>query len=259
MNYKVYAIQFASREKESSQHFYAGLDPNNNGSMPISYYIWVAVSDENIIVIDTGFSKEGAKARGRTFKLDPIKLLKNINVDSDSVSHVIITHMHWDHIGNCNKFTNAKFVLQEDEMNFWTGKYAFRKGYKRFIQLKEVKNLLEENAKGNIYFVNGTEEILPGITVYKVGGHSPGLQVVKIKTDKGNLVLASDSSHFYQNIQEDIPFPIVHNLADMYNGFDLIRTLTSNPNLIIPGHDPEVMNKFEPINSYMKDHIVRLA
>lgn len=257
--YKVYAIQYASREKTSSENFLLGLDPNHNAPMIISYYIWVAVSEKNIIVVDTGFSENGAKSRGRAYEHNPVEILESMGIKSDLVSHVIITHMHWDHIGNCQSFKNAKYILQEDEMSFWTGKHAFRSGYSRFVQTEEIVYLLEENSKGNIHFIDGIEKFLPGITVYKVGGHTPGSQIVKINTKKGDLVLASDASHFYQNINRDIPFPIVHNLSEMYDSFDLIKSLAHDNNLIIPGHDPHVMEKFDSVNANLDRKVVRLA
>ena len=68
--------------------------------------------------------------------------------------------------------------------------------------------------------------------------------MVRVETEKGNVVLASDATHFYANLEEDRPFSIVHNLSRMYGAFDLVRSLADAPALVVPGHDPRVMQRF---------------
>jgi glyoxylase-like metal-dependent hydrolase (beta-lactamase superfamily II) len=59
-------------------------------------------------------------------------------------------------------------------------------------------------------------------------------------------VLASDASHFYANIEQERPFPIVADVHAMLEGYDRLRELASEPRLLVPGHDPEVMRRFKP-------------
>jgi glyoxylase-like metal-dependent hydrolase (beta-lactamase superfamily II) len=75
---------------------------------------------------------------------------------------------------------------------------------------------------------------VPGVEVYRAGGHSAGLQIVRVETEKGKFVLASDATHFYANLEEDRPFSIVHNLSRMYGAFDLARSLTDSPAHVVP-------------------------
>ena len=55
---------------------------------------------------------------------------------------------------------------------------------------------------GRVIFHDGDGEVAPGITVHKIGGHSRGLQCVRVMTAGGPVVLASDSSHFYENFEK---------------------------------------------------------
>jgi glyoxylase-like metal-dependent hydrolase (beta-lactamase superfamily II) len=81
--------------------------------------------------------------------------------------------------------------------------------------------------------------------VHCIGGHSRGLQAVRVRTASGWLCLASDAAHYYENVFARKPFPIVVDLQNMLEGFDRIQALASHRSLLIPGHDPLVMSLFE--------------
>src|ERR1700733_3934023 len=71
-----------------------------------------------------------------------------------------------------------------------------------------------------VTFHAGEGEVAPGVTVHHVGGHSDGLQVVRVETARGPVVLASDAAHFYGNLHRRSPFPIVYNIGDMCEGWE---------------------------------------
>lgn len=108
---------------------------------------------------------------------------------------------------------------------------------------------------GKVIFHDGDAEVADGVTVHRIGGHSRGLQCVRVKTQADWLVLASDAAHFYENIFARKPFPIVVDLQDMLDGFATLERLASSPGLIIPGHDPLVRAHFPQA---MAEHIHRL-
>ncbi|MDQ0269203.1 MBL fold metallo-hydrolase [Cytobacillus purgationiresistens] len=178
--YEVYAIKYATREVRCSEHFYGATDPHEDYSMPMDYYIWLVKSENHILVVDTGFNEQVAKERKRTFLRCPLTVLPKLGVEVNTVSHVAITHMHYDHLGNAEKFQNSQFIIQESEMAFWTGRYASKKQFKHHITTTDVIHLVKENFNGKVQFVNGSKEVLPGISVHRAGGHSAGLQIVEI-------------------------------------------------------------------------------
>ena len=95
--YELFAIRYATREARRADHFIGG-DPHD-GPMPMDYFVWVAKSAERAFVIDCGFTEETAKKRKRTFLRDPIDALKLVGVDAGTVQDVILTHLHYDHVG----------------------------------------------------------------------------------------------------------------------------------------------------------------
>jgi glyoxylase-like metal-dependent hydrolase (beta-lactamase superfamily II) len=91
-----------------------------------------------------------------------------------------------------------------------------------------------------VTFHSDDGEVAPGVTLHRVGGHSDGLQVVRVETARGPVVLASDAAHFYGNMHRRNPFPIIYNLGDMCQGWETVERLAGHPDRVIPGHDPEV-------------------
>ena len=96
--------------------------------------------------------------------------------------------------------------------------------------------------------VHGDHEVLPGIRVYRVGGHTAGLQIVTVQTARGTVVLTSDASHFYHNVETRNPTQIITNLPEMLEGFETIHTLAGKEKLIVAGHDPLVADRFKPMS-----------
>src|SRR5205085_892921 len=77
-----------------------------------------------------------------------------------------------------------------------------------------------------------------------VGGHTDGLQVMRVKTQRGWVVLAADASHFYANFEQMRAYATVYNVGDMLEGFATVKRLASSPAHVIPGHDPLVLRHY---------------
>jgi glyoxylase-like metal-dependent hydrolase (beta-lactamase superfamily II) len=256
-NYNVYAVKYATRDARSGEHFH-GHDLHDV-YMPMDYFVWAAVSAEHTVVVDAGFTAEVAARRGRKHLRCPTEGLEALGIDCARVPYVILTHLHYDHVGNLEKFPEATFVVQEAEMAFWTGRYAGRDHFRTIVEVDDVVYLVRENFEGRLRFVAGSEKIVPGIEVHWAGGHSSGLQVVRVKTTQGSVVLASDATHFYANIEEDRPYSIVSDLPRMYAAFDLVSTLEESPAHVVPGHDPLVMERYRAAGKELEGVAVRIA
>ena len=172
-NFEVYAVRYAHREARRHEHFY-GHDPHDN-PMPMDYFVWAAVSSDHTVVVDTGFTAEVAARRGREHLHRPAEGLEALGIDCARVPYVVLTHLHYDHVGNLEDFPAATFVVQEEEMAFWTGRYAGKEQFRTLIETDDVLYLVGENFRGRLRFVAGSQEIVPGVEVHRAGGHSAGL------------------------------------------------------------------------------------
>ena len=255
----VYAIRYAHREAVTrGQNFYGG-DPHD-GPMPMSYYTWLVVIDGGAVVVDTGFSPEvGAKRPGsRQFFGDQSAVLEQLGHDPAGIRDVVLTHLHFDHAGCTGRFPAARFWLQESEMAFWTGRYAGRASFLHGVEQDDVLDAVRLNFARRIKWVDGDAQLHPGVTLHRVGGHSAGLQVVRVETAAGVVVLASDAAHYYENIEQDRPFNSVHSLPDMYGAFDRVAELAGPDGVIVPGHDPAVVERFPSVEN-LDGVVVRIA
>jgi glyoxylase-like metal-dependent hydrolase (beta-lactamase superfamily II) len=95
-----------------------------------------------------------------------------------------------------------------------------------------------------VVFHAGDDELYPGVTLHHLPGHTPGLQAVRVQTARGPVVLASDAIHFWANLQRAIPFPVVADVVAYLEALRKLRTLAPSIDHIIPGHDPEVLQRF---------------
>ncbi len=241
--YEVFAIRYAMRDGRRD-HMFIDADPHD-GPMPMDYFVWVARSADRVVCIDSGFSREIAERRGRTFLRCPAESLRLLGIDPAAVSDVILTHLHNDHVDNLEKYPAARFHLQEREMAFATGKYMRFACCGRAYELDQVFDALRLNYAGRVEFHDGEDEIADGVTVHPGGGHTPGLQFVRVRTRRGWLVLASDASHYYENIEAMRPFRLVFDVGAALDSFRAVRRLAGGDmSRVIPGHDPEVMRRY---------------
>jgi glyoxylase-like metal-dependent hydrolase (beta-lactamase superfamily II) len=111
---------------------------------------------------------------------------------------------------------------------------------------------------GRVMFHDGDGEVAPGVTVHRIGGHSRGLQCVRVMTATGPVVLASDSSHFYENFETGKVFPITIDIADVLDGYTRLKALAASPRHVVPGHDPLVLHRYPALNSQTQGIVHRL-
>ena len=138
----------------------------------------------------------------------------------------------------------ATFHLQDREMQVATGRYMAHRCMHEAYSVFDVLGLVGNVYAGRVRFHDGDAELAPGISVHLIGGHTLGLQVVRVHTARGWIVLASDASHYYRNMEEARPFPIVADVGAMVEGWRRVRELAASPDHVIPGHDPQVLARF---------------
>jgi len=254
--HEIFAVRYAHHDRKSPENFLFG-DPHDI-LQPLAYFVWVIKGAHGTFVVDTGFDEAMAKKRGRTIVKPIADGLRSIGIAPDAVEDVIVTHLHYDHCGNHDAFPKARFHLQDTEIAYATGRYMCHETMRIPFEVDDVVAMVKKVFAGRVVFHDGTEQLAPGITLHKIGGHSKGLQCVRVKTKRGHVVLASDATHLYGHIYAGRVFPVTFCVGDVLEGYSTIRRLADSDDHIIPGHDPAVVQKYPAAAPGLDQLVVRL-
>lgn len=211
MIWQVHAIKYADRNARTRADSFI-FDDNHDAPHPMDYYMWLLRSGDQVILVDSGYDDAEAARRDRPIRLDPGTALAPFGLTPDDVTQLIVTHLHYDHAGGLHLFPNAHLHLQTAEMAFATGPCMCHDTLRMPFTADHVCEAIQRLYAGKLTFYDGDGQVADGVTVHCIGGHSRGLQVVRVRTEAGWLVLASDAAHYYENVEAQKPFPIVVDL-----------------------------------------------
>ena len=243
--YDVYALRYARSTAPKAQRFHRYTEPDGQDPMGTDFYFWLVRDYHHTVLVDCGFDGSQTSFPGYRHDTDPVELLARLDVTPEQVDHVVLTHMHFDHIGNIGLFPNATFSIARAEYEFWTGPHSREPhigvgGLPH--EIAAVTRLVEEE---RVQFVDKAVAILPGIEARVVGGHTPGQIITEVTAATGQVVLASDASHYYEAMEHDRPFWLFVDLEGMFRTYEMLRELAARPDTtVVPGHDPAVMDRY---------------
>ncbi len=254
--HEVYAIRYGHHERRSPSNFIGG-DPHDV-LQPLDFYVWAIVGPAGALIVDTGFDEAMGRKRHREM-IKPVREgLMALGIDSESVKTVILSHLHYDHCGNYDLFPQARYHLQDREMAYATGRCMCHDALRLPFEVDDVVAMVRKVFAGRAVFHDGEDQIVPGVTVHHIGGHSKGLQCVRVKTRRGPVVLAADASHLYAHMQEGRVFPLTYNVFEVVEGYQTMKMLAPSARHIVPGHDPLVLERYPSAKPGLEGWIARL-
>ena len=209
---------------------------------PINYYVWaIKAKNGETIVVDTGASPAQAAARKVPGYVSPVEVLARIGISGNNVTKVIITHMHWDHVGGMDGFLRAypraTFYVQRREFNFCVkNPVSQRKPIAILFDPLANKIVGDMERSERLVIVDGDHNLAPGVDLFLAPGHTLGLQVVRVNTAKGPIVVGSDCAHVFRGYREDNPSVFIMDMPAWIQSFDKVKAKAAI-DLIFPGHD----------------------
>lgn len=259
--WEVFAVRYGTRTASRSSVFlHYEVYGEADAPVEMDYFFWLIRCGDDCVLVDTGFSNEGGARRGRTMLIHPIQALSLFGLRPEDVRLIVITHAHYDHIGNLAAFPSAQVVIARREFDFWTGPLGNRPVFMSSAESDEIELLRTLQAKGSLTMVEGQTQLRPGIRLIEVGGHTPGQLIVTVDTAGGRVVLTSDAVHYYEEVDRDRPFAHVVDVEAMYDAFATLRSMTERPDhVLVAGHDPLVMSKFEDCSGELHGRAVRVG
>jgi glyoxylase-like metal-dependent hydrolase (beta-lactamase superfamily II) len=218
--------------------------PAAGGMVPIP--VWLIEGASKKILIDTGLGDlDELMSMMKTYGVDMfasrdedqdiVAGLAARGVTPEEIDIVVLTHLHFDHIGNNHLFPNAKFIVQRSEVaqGFTPPKYC------QFSYPEYSYNVT--NVRDRIQIIEGDMQRVPGVRLIKIGGHTPGTMVVVVDTDEGRVALAGDIMYNYKNLELNWPTGSFWDLQDLMSGYDRLHL---EADIIIPGHDWEFRERY---------------
>lgn len=256
--YELIALRYATNQRRSARQNFLITNDLHDGPMPMDFFVWLAVCCDRLVLIDSGCDEATATRRGHEFLCCPAQGLAELGFNPERVTDIVVTHMHWDHMGNVDKFPKAQLHLHKKELAHATGCGMCHPMLRRPYDVDQVCEVVRALYGGRVSFNDGERQIAPGISVHHVGGHTPGLQVVKVRTQRGFVVLASDAMHYYANLSLGNPYPVVVDVQNYLEAFNTLGHLADSCEHIVPGHDPIVMKLYPAWSETSRGAAVRL-
>lgn len=215
-------------------------------SVGLIYPFWILRGPRRVTLIDTGFSGEAATQRAIDDYRDPTALLAEVGIVPAEIGRIVVSHLHWDHFGVPERFPNARFVVQHDDVAYFSGAGATHPAG-RLADPPSIAALGELRRAGRVELLDGDKVLGDGVSVVRVGGHTPGSQVIVLERHGGkHIVFACDASHLYANLETRTPTAIIYRYDEYQRGFAAIERLAAGGRWF-PGHDPEILTRLTPV------------
>jgi glyoxylase-like metal-dependent hydrolase (beta-lactamase superfamily II) len=251
--YEVFALKYAGPfdRKLAMMLFATGWAED----ISIYYYIWAIRNKATgeTTLVDTGTGHTWPKENNVKTFVPPEQMVARLGVKPEQVTRVVVTHMHFDHIGGmenmafAKSYPQAKFYVQKKEFDFFVNSpLALRAPYKALQWLPGTQGLADLGKTPRLEIVNGDKVIGPDMQLLLTPGHTPGLQGVCIPTAKGTTVVGSDVAHLFRSFKEDRPSGLITDMPIWLESYDKLRAVAPIENLF-PGHDAMMLNNFPKV------------
>jgi glyoxylase-like metal-dependent hydrolase (beta-lactamase superfamily II) len=248
--YDVFAVRFATLANFPVASLVAGADRARR--MDIAMMIWVLKgADGRVALVDSGFHRE---QYFRQFivrdYIKPSEAIAPLGLKPDDITDIFLTHMHWDHAGGVDLFPSARVWIQKDEYDYYTSEAWQSRATHGGIDADDVLEIVRRNTQGKVSFVRGDDDTsLSGIGFGVGGKHTWQSQFVTVQLRERVAVLASDNMYLYENLDAHAPIAQTLDAASNLRAQDRMRSIASEPRLLIPGHDPAVFTRFPTVSA----------
>jgi glyoxylase-like metal-dependent hydrolase (beta-lactamase superfamily II) len=243
----VYAVRYGTLPAFPVRSLIAGADSARR--LDIALMVWLLRAPGRTVLVDAGFHREKFVQRWKpTDYVKPSDAVAGAGVRPEDVTDIVVTHVHWDHMDGLDLFPRARIWIQRAEYEHHVG--ADGRALQPAVDREDAEMLARLFTAGRVTLVDGdAREIMPGVTVYTGGKHTFASQYVGVRTRAGTAVIASDNAYLYENLARGLPIAQTLDAASNLAAQARMRTLATDPRLVVPGHDPEVFRRFPMVSA----------
>ncbi len=259
-DYSIWPLAFC--QSDMPLDFVAGVGPYSNAGtvrLPMIYTLVVGGEvggKQHVALVDCGFRNDYWLTRYAFSSWEePSDVLGRVGFKPEDVDVILVTHMHFDHMGNFEAFPNAKLYIQLDEYLGWSDAVCAAHQMETEEEKAWVFSSFDPQdliraaqgvAEGRVKFIRGDEEVLPGITAHLAkDSHTFGTQWFQVQTRNGPFAVVGDAVYWYSNIER--MWPPGYSQGNTFNqirAYREIRALLKNKfERLVPGHDPEIWDR----------------
>ncbi|MEO8085659.1 MAG: N-acyl homoserine lactonase family protein [Bacteroidota bacterium] len=248
IKYEIYALKFGERTNKIPVAD-AAVGATGTDSLNVCFMYWLLKGNNGRnILVDAGFTGDADINPKYISFSPPDKMLEKINMKSADITDIIITHPHWDHIGGIDLYPDAMVWMQKDDYDYFVADAWQHDGNSKGFNKKDVVKIVQRNLDEKLTLIKGDDiEIIPGIKVFIGGKHTFESQFVLVGSGDDKVIIASDNSWFYYNLEHLLPIPVTHDAKAYMQNLARMKSMVTNPDYIIPGHDPLVFSKFSSV------------
>lgn len=219
------------------------IDDDTEGTLDVPCIAWLAYRDGSVVLFDSGPGDAAAvhsPPLERGSVPDLATSVAALGVDPGSVGVVVLSHLHWDHIGGMSSFPDATFVVQRAELDAAQDPPTGQE-----VTYDDAALGLEPHWTtwlDQMEVIDGDNKLFDGLEVMHLPGHTPGSQGLLVPTSAGCVLLAGDAIPLYANIRGAALAP-GQLVADSSGALASMERALSLTNLIAPGHDEECLTQ----------------
>jgi glyoxylase-like metal-dependent hydrolase (beta-lactamase superfamily II) len=231
----------APRDRLEQKLRESNIQPGQRGAWISPYICLLIDTGRHRVLIDTGAGRLGPNTGALP------KNLHALDFAPDDIDTVVLTHGHPDHIGGITDlggrtiFPNARFVMEENEWNFWTGNLTELHGN------EQGKKILRQAARENLPpirdqldLISGESKIVPGITAIPAPGHTLGHIAVSLSSEGEHLLCLSDAMLHPIHIDEPDWYAMIdfHPEMTVETRYRLLKLIMDRNALVLGFHFP---------------------
>ena len=169
--YQIYALKYAERDTPACGFFYR---EHSHETITLHYFVWLILGGPHPVLLDTGFQEDDVERRGIRNYVRPSLMVERMGVKVADIPIALISHLHYDHWAGHRLFPASEFWIQKDEVAFWTGRFGRYDAFSQSQNVDALANLVPLTYAKRVRIVEGEVEVLPGLRVHRVGGHTAG-------------------------------------------------------------------------------------
>lgn len=113
--------------------------------------------------------------------------LAELGLRPGDVTHLLVTHLHWDHVCNFTMFDSARVVVAEAELA-WASRQPAGTLFVPDVHVDKLHRMRDQ-----LLLVRDGQQPVPGITTIATPGHTPGHVAYQAPTPSGDLLFAGDA------------------------------------------------------------------